>query len=148
MDLESLLQPETILIDWHPATKDDAIASLVEAMADAGVIQDREIVLHDVQTREQSLSTGLGDGIAYPHARSSAVDSVAMAFGIVREGLEFESRDGEPAIFIPLMVSPKDGGAPHLYVMAEIVKKLEDQDVREQLLDAESPEEVYRILAE
>jgi len=146
MDLEEILIPDTILIHWNPTTKVNAITRLVDAMAAAGVLRDRDQVLTDVLEREQSLSTGLGEGIAYPHARSKGVDKVAMAFGIIPEGLEFDSRDDSPAVFIPLMVSPEDSGAPHLYVMAEIVKKLEDEAIRDRLLKAESPEEVCEIL--
>ena len=146
MKLHELLKPEAVLIRWEPATKSEAITQLVDALDRAHLIADRDQVLEDVLLREQSLSTGLGDGIAYPHARSRGVDSVALALGIVPEGLEFNSRDEEPAVFIPLMVTPEDSGAPHLYVMAEIVKKLEKREIREQLLAAESPEEVCEIL--
>lgn len=146
MDLADILQPDTVLIHWNPASKDDAITQLVDAMAQAEVLRDRDRVLEDVLEREQSLSTGLGEGIAYPHARSKGVEDVAMAFGVVPDGLEFNSRDDHPAVFIPLMVTPEDSGAPHLYVMAEIVKKLEDKSVREKLLAANSAEDVCQIL--
>lgn len=146
MQLEDVLQPETVLIDWDPSGKTDAIRLLINALFEEGYLSDYDQVLEDVLQREQSLSTGLEDGIAYPHARTKGVDRVCMAFGIVPDGLEFNSRDKQPAIFIPLMLSPKRGGNPHIYFMAEIVKQLEDRDVRERLLGADSPEEVYGIL--
>lgn len=146
MELSDGLYVDTILVNWNPATKNDAIADLVAALDHANLLTDREQVLQDVREREASLSTGLEDGIAYPHARSDGVEQVAMAFGIVKEGLQFDSRDKKPTIFIPLMVSPKQGGAPHIYFMAEIVKLLEQQDIREQLLHSDSAEKVYAIL--
>ncbi len=148
MELKDILKPEAIIINWKPASKEEAITELVDLLDKSGAISDREIVLKDVFAREESLSTGLEDGIAYPHARSSGVEDVKMAFGIIPDGLTFNSRDDHPAIFVPLMVSPRTGGAPHIYIMAEIVKRLEEQDVREALLKANSPEEVVEILTE
>jgi len=148
MDLNDVLTPDNVLINWHPADKHEAISQLVDALDKAGRIRDRDIVLEDVLEREASLSTGLEEGIAYPHARSSGVEEVQMAFGIIPDGLSFDSRDETPAVFVPLMVSPKSGGTPHIYIMAEIVKRLEDANVRDALLKAESPEEVVEILTE
>jgi len=148
MELQDVLSPESILIDWSPDSKDGAIIDLVNKLAEADMLLDKKLVIEDVFAREESLSTGLEDGIAYPHARSEAVDSVVMAFGIVKDGLDFGLRDGSLAVFIPLMVSPSDGGSPHIYFMAEIVKKLENHEIRTRLMDAETPEEVYNILTQ
>ncbi|HKJ67414.1 MAG TPA: PTS sugar transporter subunit IIA [bacterium] len=148
MELRDVLNVDTILVDWNPVTKDEAIADLVEALDRAHLCSDRDQVLRDVKEREASLSTGLEDGIAYPHARSDGVEEVAMAFGIVSNGIQFDSRDKKPALFIPMMVSPKRGGTPHIYFMAEIVKLLEQQEIREQLLHSDSPEKVYNILTQ
>lgn len=148
MELQDVLSPNSILIDWSPDSKDGAIIDLVNKLAEADMLLDKQMVIEDVFAREESLSTGLEDGIAYPHARSEAVDSVVMAFGIVKDGLDFGLRDGSLAVFIPLMVSPSDGGSPHIYFMAEIVKKLENQEIRKKLMDAENPEEVYTILTQ
>jgi mannitol/fructose-specific phosphotransferase system IIA component (Ntr-type) len=148
MELQDVLSPKSILIDWVPDSKDGAIIDLVNKLAEADMLLDKQLVIEDVFAREESLSTGLEDGIAYPHARSEAVDSVVMAFGIVKDGLDFGLRDGSLAVFIPLMVSPSDGGSPHIYFMAEIVKKLENQEIRKKLMDAETPEEVYHILTQ
>jgi len=148
MELQDVLSPESILIDWSPDSKDGAIIDLVNKLAEADMLLDKILVIEDVFAREESLSTGLEDGIAYPHARSEAVDSVVMAFGIVKDGLDFGLRDGSLAVFIPLMVSPSDGGSPHIYFMAEIVKKLENHEIRTRLMDAKTPEEVYNILTQ
>ena len=148
MELQDVLSPESILIDWSPDSKDGAIIDLVNKLAEADMLLDKKLVIEDVFAREESLSTGLEDGIAYPHARSEAVDSVVMAFGIVKDGLDFGLRDGSLAVFIPLMVSPSDGGSPHIYFMAEIVKKLENHEIRTRLMDAKTPEEVYNILTQ
>ena len=148
MELRDVLSPESIIVDWSPDSKNGAIIDLVNKLAEADMLLDKDLVIEDVFAREESLSTGLEDGIAYPHARSEAVDSVVMAFGIVRDGLDFGLRDGSLAVFIPLMVSPSDGGSPHIYFMAEIVKKLENQEIRKRLMDAETPEEVYNILTQ
>ncbi len=148
MELRDVLSPDTILIDWNPDSKDGAIVDLIEQLDQADLLLDKQMVIEDVFAREESLSTGLEDGIAYPHARSGAVDSVVMAFGIVKDGLDFGLRDGSLAVFIPLMVSPSDGGSPHIYFMAEIVKKLENHEIRNKLLKADSPAEVYSILVQ
>lgn len=148
MELKDVLIPECVLINWNPSSKEEAITQLVDALDKAGRIEDRDLVLKDVLDRESSLSTGLEEGIAYPHARSSGVEEVQMAFGIIPDGLSFNSRDDNPAVFVPLMVSPRSGGTPHIYIMAEIVKQLEDGEVRDALLKANTPEEVIEILTE
>jgi len=146
MKLSDVLSEKTVIINWNPSDKTEAITQLVKTLEEADQLSDADKVLHDVMVREESLSTGLEDGIAYPHGRSDGVDKVVMAFGIVKEGLPFDSRDKKPTFFIPMMVSPRTGGAPHIYFMAEIVKLLEQQDIRDQLLQSNTPAEVYQIL--
>jgi len=146
MELRDILFEDAILVNWNPSTKEEAITALVDALDGANLLVDRDQVLRDVMEREASLSTGLEEGIAYPHARSDGVRQVVVAFGIVKEGLPFDSRDQKPALFIPLMVSPRSGGAPHIYFMAEIVKLLEKGEIRDKLLNSSSPEEVYQII--
>jgi len=146
MELRDILFQDAILVNWNPTSKEEAITALVDALDQADLLTNRGQVLQDVMEREASLSTGLEEGIAYPHARSDGVKQVVVAFGIVKNGLSFDSRDQKPARFIPLMVSPRSGGAPHIYFMAEIVKLLEKSEIRNKLLESTSPEEVYRIL--
>ncbi|MFQ6618118.1 MAG: PTS sugar transporter subunit IIA, partial [Fidelibacterota bacterium] len=94
------------------------------------------------------LSTGLKNGIAIPHAKSSGVENLTVAFGIKRNGVDFNSSDGRPSQFIPLVISPRKTSVPHINILAELVKKLSEKEIREKILSAESREEIYKILCQ
>jgi mannitol/fructose-specific phosphotransferase system IIA component (Ntr-type) len=91
------------------------------------------------------MSTGIGLGIAIPHASSDRVDRVIAAFGRSRQGIEFESLDNAPVRFVVMFVVPKDQFQVHLRTLAAIAKFLNDRGVRERLAAAESPEEILKI---
>ena len=91
------------------------------------------------------MSTGIGFGIAIPHASSNCVSEVVAAFGRSSTGIEFDSLDNSPVRFIVLFVVPKDQFQVHLRTLAAIAKFLNDKTIREQLAKAESSEEILSI---
>ena len=125
----------------------DAIRELVDRLVEAGKIdkEDREDVLESIRQREETMSTGIGFGIAIPHASSSKVAEVVAAFGRSTSGIPFESLDGEPVNFIVLFVVPKDQFQTHLRTLAAIAKFLNDKTVREELSKAPSPAAILQV---
>lgn len=124
-----------------------AIVELIDLLVQKGLIQnsDRDSVLAALRQREETMSTGIGFGIAIPHASSNCVNQVVAAFGRSSTGIEFDSLDNSPVRFIVLFIVPKDQFQVHLRTLAAIAKFLNDKTVRERLGRAESSEEILSI---
>jgi mannitol/fructose-specific phosphotransferase system IIA component (Ntr-type) len=147
MNLGDLLTVEQILPEMKSTERWTAIVELVELLVSQGKINpgDKETVLGALRSREETMSTGIGFGIAIPHASSDRVGSVVAAFGRSSKGIEFESLDNAPVRFIVLFVVPKDQFQTHLRTLAAIAKFLNDRSVRESLGSAHTAEEILQI---
>jgi mannitol/fructose-specific phosphotransferase system IIA component (Ntr-type) len=147
MNLGDLLTVEQILPEMKSTERWSAIVELVELLVPPGRIkaEDKETVLGALRAREETMSTGIGFGIAIPHASSDRVKNVVAAFGRSSHGIEFESLDNAPVRFIVLFVVPKDQFQTHLRTLAAIAKFLNDRSVREALAAAKTAEEILQI---
>ena len=114
-------------------------------MLDLGVIQDYEAALNDILSREGYLSTGLENGLAIPHAKTRGIEELSMVFGLVPDGVEFETLDGKPAHMIFLVLSPVDTPGPHIQALALISRNLKNESTRNQIIKAQSEKEVAEI---
>jgi mannitol/fructose-specific phosphotransferase system IIA component (Ntr-type) len=149
MNLGDLLSIDQIIPEMKAAERWSAIVELVELLVGLKQIkaEDKEVVLSALRQREETMSTGIGFGIAIPHASSDRVDKVVAAFGRSRGGIEFDSLDNAPVKFIVLFVVPKDQFQTHLRTLAAIAKFLNDRSVRERLGTAGSSREILDIFA-
>jgi fructose-specific phosphotransferase system IIA component len=147
MTLANLLSEPQIIPEMAARERWDAIGELVDSLVKAGKIEaaDRQEVIESIRQREQTMSTGIGFGIAIPHASSSKVTEVVAAFGRSAEGVNFESLDGAPVNFIVLFVVPKDQFQIHLRTLAAIAKFLNDKTVREELGKAPDASSILRV---
>jgi PTS system nitrogen regulatory IIA component len=147
MTLGSLLSKDQIIPEMKSNERWAAIVELVDLLVETGRVDAayREEVLGDLRKREESMSTGIGFGIAIPHTSSSRVTEVVAAFGRSKQGIEFEALDNAPVRFVVLFIVPKDEFQTHLRTLAAIAKFLNDRAVREQLAAAESREEILAI---
>jgi fructose-specific phosphotransferase system IIA component len=147
MTLGSLLSVDQIIPEMKSTERWAAIVELIDLLVEKGAVRkaDRESVLAALRQREETMSTGIGFGIAIPHASSNCVNEVVAAFGRSSAGIEFDSLDNSPVRFIVLFVVPKDQFQVHLRTLAAIAKFLNDKSVREQLGRAESAEEILAI---
>ncbi len=147
MTLANLLSESRIIPELASKERWDAIRELVDRLVDSGKVhpQDKETILDSIRQREETMSTGIGFGIAIPHASSSQVDEVVAAFGRSTEGIPFESLDGEPVHFIVLFVVPKDQFQTHLRTLAAIAKFLNDKTVRDELTVANNPATILQV---
>ena len=147
MTLGSLLSVDQIIPEMKSTERGAAIVELIDLLVEKGAVRkpDRESVLAALRQREETMSTGIGFGIAIPHASSNCVNEVVAAFGRSPPGIEFDSLDNSPVKFIVLFVVPKDQFQVHLRTLAAIAKFLNDKSVREQLGRAESAEEILAI---
>ena len=147
MTLGNLLSADTILPEMQAVERYAAIAELVNLLVARGQIgeSDRQVVLDALRAREETMSTGIGFGIAIPHASSDRVNKVVAAFGRSTTGIEFESLDNSPVKFVVLFVVPKDQFQTHLRTLAAIAKFLNDRNVRDRLGAASTQDEILAI---
>ena len=147
MDLSSLLTVEQIIPQMQSNERWGAILELVDLLGKVGKVkaEDHDIVLNALKQREEMMSTGIGFGIAIPHASSDRVDEVVAAFGRSSSGIEFDSLDNAPVKFVVLFVVPRDQFQMHLRTLAAIAKLLNDRAVREALAQAATAQEILAI---
>ena len=127
-------------------TKEKVIEELVDLLAKAGRLSDRDRVLSDILERESRMSTGMQHGVALPHARTEGIQSAAIAIGILKRGVDFQTIDGSPGRIVALIASPANDEAPHMQVLASLGAVLGDDVTREKLLRAASADEALAAL--
>ena len=147
MTLGNLLTVHQILPEMKAVERWSAIVELVDLLVAQHQVkpEDRDVVLAALRQREETMSTGIGFGIAIPHASSDRVEKVIAAFGRSSTGIEFDSLDNAPVKFIVLFVVPKDQFQTHLRTLAAIAKFLNDRSVRDRLATAANAEEILAI---
>lgn len=146
MLLTDLLTIDRIKIPLQASTKDDVLRELVQVVASG--VEEPDEVLRAVREREAVLSTGIGNGVAIPHGKSSMVEDLVMAAGRTAEPVEFDSLDGKPVQLLFMLIGPETAAGPHIKALSRISRLVRKDSVREQLINAKSPEEFYRGLKE
>lgn len=147
IDLRDHLSPAQV-IDLQATAKDDALVEMVDAVAGTDAVADRDELLDAVRAREKILSTGIGLGIAIPHARIESVQRFVVAVGRQPAGLAFESIDQKPVYIVVLIAGPKDTQKPYLELLAQLSKRLKLTEVRTRIREGTSPEAVVDLLTE
>ncbi|MBN2657625.1 MAG: cation:proton antiporter [Spirochaetales bacterium] len=148
LNIAKYLRKDLITLDLKSREKNAVIKELVDLVADAGAIENREMVLEAVLEREASMSTGFENGIAIPHAKCDASDNIVMAVGIDREGIDFDSLDKKPTRLFFLIISPKSHVGPHIQLLAEIGRKMNNPELREKIMNADNSDTVFQLLGQ
>ncbi|PNZ27983.1 fructose specific permease [Staphylococcus petrasii] len=146
MRITELLTKSTIAMDLSATDKNGVIDELVNQLDKAGKLSDIAQFKEAIHNRESQSTTGIGEGIAIPHAKVAAVKSPAIAFGKSKAGVDYQSLDGQPAHLFFMIAAPEGGAQTHLDALAKLSGILMDDKVRENLLHANSPEEVLQII--
>lgn len=143
MRISDYLKEKRILLNLKARYKEESIKEIAALLKDSKDIVNFRTFLSDVFEREKAGTTGIGNGLAIPHARTDAVKDFVIAFGRSQEGVEFKSLDGNLAKLIFLMGTPKEKGlSAYLKLLAQLTKILKNADFRESLLKASSPKEI------
>ena len=147
MSFGDLLSAEQIIPEMKATERWPAIVELIELLVSLGKIksQDRDDILASLKQREETMSTGIGFGIAIPHCSSDRLDEVVASFGRSSGGIEFDALDNAPVKFVVLFIVPKNQFQTHLRTLASIAKFLNDRSIRESLATAKSREEILAI---
>ncbi|WP_312472648.1 fructose-specific PTS transporter subunit EIIC [Neobacillus sp.] len=146
MKITELLTKNTILLNIDGKQKQEAIDQLVDVLFDAGKISDSSEFKAAILKREELSSTGIGDGIAIPHAKVKAVKDAAIAFGKSITGIDYDSLDGKPAHLFFMIAAPEGANNTHLEALARLSGLLMKAEVRYQMLKATTPEEIIETI--
>ena len=148
MEIKGYIREELINLDLLSERKEEAIRELAQLMENAEGMVNCERFLEDVFERERLGTTGIGDGIAIPHARTDAVDQLVIALGRSARGVEFESLDGRKVKFLFLMGTPRGSVSHYLKILAQLTRLLKEGAFRDKLLEARDKEIVVSLFRE
>ena len=146
MRITDYLTEEDILEDIPGNTKEEILGNLVDTLVAKGKLPSREPYLSSLIAREHLGTTAVGDGIAIPHARIKELDALVTALVRFKKGVGFGSLDNSPVHLLFLILAPEGSTETHLRAMAKAVSILKDQEIKEKLLKAQGPQEIYQIL--
>ncbi|MEZ5816349.1 MAG: PTS IIA-like nitrogen regulatory protein PtsN [Hyphomicrobiaceae bacterium] len=147
MDLGDLLKPEGVFAALRAKNKKQALRELASRAAQITGVDERQI-FDTLLQRERLGSTGVGRGIAIPHARMSGIDRIAAVFAQLEEPIDFEAIDGEPVDLVFVLLAPEQAGADHLKALARISRVLRDPLSLEKLRAARDKAALYAVLTE
>lgn len=146
MNLKKVLPPECVWVDLKADTKQGIIEEMIRRLSAVGAIDDCAAVLSAILEREEKMSTGMQNGVAIPHGKTDAVETLTACVGIHKEGVPFDSMDESPSQIFIMTVSPTKRAGPHIQFLAEISRLISQPSERERLLAAQSDGEIYEIL--
>lgn len=145
MKVSELLNEDNVLLNVEANDKYELIDKLIDLAAKTGKIIDKEKVRNCVYEREKILSTGVGKGFAVPHGKTDAVSDIVLAFAITKEPLDYEALDNQPVRLVMLMVGKDSLVSSHIKLLSRISRLMNNDEFRENLLNAKSKEEILEI---
>jgi len=146
MRITDLLDKRSISLTGAPVSKEDALNQMVELMVNSGKIRDKEAYRKEVYKREEESTTGIGEGIAIPHGKGDFVSKPGLAAMVVKDGVDFDSLDGEPVHLIFLIAAPNTEDNVHLDVLSKLSMLLMDENFAKNLKNAATVEEFLQIV--
>ena len=146
MKISKLLSPDLIKIGLTSFTKDAIIKELIDILDTNSLLNDAEEAFSAVMERELKQSTGLEDGVAVPHGKSSAVDQLVGALAISNDEIDFDSLDGKPSHLFFLLIAPPHSAGPHVSALSNIATLILNKRFKRQIMEATTPEEAYDII--
>lgn len=148
MRLSDLLSENTIQVSLPYNEKSRVIETLLDLAMQSGKITQKDVAFKAVMDREELMSTGLERGVAVPHAKTDAVESITMALGISKDGIDFQSADGNPSHLFFFLLAPVAAAGPNVQVLAQIARLTNNPDFCERLKAAESARDVMNVIRE
>lgn len=146
MKLSKFCGEDLISFELKAETKEEVIKELVDLASKSKLVKDADQLLKDIQEREKLVTTGVGYGVAFPHAKSKAVRGIIIAFGRPKQGIEFNSMDKKPVYLFFLIAAPEDAIGAHLNVMARLSYLMKSEKNRDKLMKTKSPKDLLEML--
>jgi len=145
--LSHLLKEKYITLALKEKTKNKVIVELVDLISQSGKVKDRKAFANAILKRERLGSTGIGNGVAIPHAKSAKVESFIIAFGRHPAGIDFGALDGEKTYLFFILASPESDVGAHLKILADISRLVKDKFIVDRLKGAKDKKEILKIIA-
>ena len=146
MKISELIDVNIINLDMKATTKNEVIAELAQMLKDDERIENLDAFIEEIKKREALSSTGVGFGVAIPHAKTELVLKPSLAFGRVKEGLDYDSLDGEDADLFFMIAAPSGGENLHLKTLAKLSRNLIHESFRDGIREAKTKEELLKHL--
>jgi fructose-specific phosphotransferase system IIA component len=146
MKLSKFCDENLITFELKATTKEAVIEELVELASESPLVKDRDELLRDINHRENMVTTGIGYGVAFPHAKTKATKGIVISFGRSEKGIDFEAMDKKPVFVFFLIAAPEDAIGAHLNVMARLSYIMKSEENRQKLMTVNSPGELLTIL--
>lgn len=148
MKITDLLKKDTMKLNLQSQAKADVIDELADVLYEADRLRDKEEFKKQILAREDQSTTGIGEGVAIPHAKTRAVKTPSIAFGRSKSGIDYEALDNQPSHLFFMIAATEGGSNEHLDTLARLSAMLMDTSFRKTLLEAESEEEVFNAINE
>ena len=148
MKITDILVREASILDLDSTAKDDLLAEMAGALAQAEERLDAVSLLTVLRERESLQSTGIGEGVAIPHGKLGGLDRLVATFARSTAGVDFDSIDGQPTQLFFMLVVPEQSGGQHLKALARISRFFRDASFREKLLEADDLDQIFRAIEE
>lgn len=145
LTVNEILDPQCVVVPLNASTKREAIDQLVDAMAAAGRISDAAAVKKAVWDRELQRSTGIGEGLAIPHGKTSAAPRLTLAVGRLAQPIDYDSIDRKPVRLVVLLVSPPDRTSEHIQALGRISRLMTSAEFRERVYAAATPTDLVEL---
>ena len=146
MKLSKFCDETLVQFDLKATDKTGVIEELVDLVARSNMVKDRDQLLQDIKERENLVTTGVGYGVAFPHAKTKSVKGIVIAFGRSSAGVDFDAMDHKAVNLFFLIAAPEDAIGAHLNVMARLSYLMKPEENRRKLLEAASPGDVLALI--
>lgn len=146
MKITELIKKDTIILELENTKKEDVLNELINKLDNSGRLNDKEEYKKEILKREAEGTTGIGEGVAIPHAKTKAVNTPSIAFARSKKGIDFDSLDGEPTFLFFMIAASEGAHQDHLKTLQKLSTFLMDENFRKQLLIADTKEEILDII--
>ncbi|MFH2035293.1 MAG: PTS sugar transporter subunit IIA [Candidatus Zixiibacteriota bacterium] len=146
MKLSKFCSEDLITFDLKSNDKESVLKELVEMTSSSKLVKDVDELLKDVQEREELVTTGVGYGVAFPHAKTKSTKGIVIAFGRSVKGIDFDAMDHKPVNLFFLIAAPEDAIGAHLNVMARLSYIMKSEENRQKMLEVTSPGELLQMI--
>ena len=148
MRITDLIEKQGIMLNATVGSKQEAFELLVDLQEKSGHINDKEEYMRGILAREAQSSTAIGEGLGIPHTKNKAVCEAGLAVLTLKEGIDCDSLDGEPTRLFFMIAAPEAGGDVHIDMLSNLTMMLMDEDFRNKLLAAKTPDEFLQLINE
>lgn len=146
MKLSKFCSENLVAFGLKSKDKDSVLDELVDLVAQSSLVKNKDQLLKDVKEREELVTTGVGYGVAFPHAKTRATKGIVISFGRSEEGIDFDAMDHKPVHLFFLIAAPEDAIGAHLNVMARLSYIMKSEENRRKMMEVTSPGELLQMI--